>query len=105
MNIYHAVIRHRSEITKRVAVQARDRADARYLIERLLMAANEAILDDRIRDITDQRREKEPLRDFVERMNDIDYLLCTGGKWPSIVESGWVRDRRPVERSDLREEA
>lgn len=104
MNIYKATIRNGPQITKRVAVQAYDEEDARMLIERLLMNSMETVLDDNIRDITDQLGEKERFREFVERQNDIDYLLCTGGKWPSIVESGWVRDRRPLKKSDMREQ-
>lgn len=101
MNIYKAVIRHRDTITKHVAVQAYNEDDARMLIERLLMTNDESIM--LFDDITDRIGEKERFREFVERSNDIDYLLCTGGKWPSIVETGWVRDRRPLKKSDLRE--
>ena len=83
MDIYQITTRCESEVSNHFAVQAHDEEDAKNLAKRLLMTNMEKILC--IRKIPEELRDGKRLQEIVDENHDIDYLLCTGGKWPSMV--------------------
>lgn len=84
MDIFRLTLRAGSEVTKTVAIQAYDEEDARQLTDRLLTSADETIMT--CDNISDRIGEREQFSDFVDRSDDIDILLTTGGRVPEVVE-------------------
>lgn len=75
-------VRSGTEITKNFIVQGRGKEDCTELAERLLITSCETILYSR--EVTHMNPKGMTLQEFVDRM-DVEYLLCTGGKWPTMV--------------------
>lgn len=82
---YRFTTRKGPDISKKFVVQSEDKENAENIVKEAVLTSNETIMT--IEDVTHRMGEKETLQKFVNKLHDVDRLICTGGKYITTIES------------------
>lgn len=82
---YRYIVRDGSEIVKEFIVQAKSRESADTVVEETVLNRTQTVME--VDDITDKMKEKETLQEFLDRTRGADFLISTGGKYPTTIQS------------------
>lgn len=82
---YRYLVREGSEMVKQFVVQAKSRENADTVVEETVLNNNQEVMV--VEEVTHKMKDKETLQEFVNRLRKTDFLISTGGKYPTTIEA------------------